>query len=212
MATLANLRTAVRLRVQDPDSIKWTNAQIDEVINQAVREMSSVLRTFVEEATIGIVAGQIEVDIADFLEMIRITRSDGYPLYGPIDYNDLKFHRNNEGAEPIMWYKLGNTIGLYPAASTSYNLDITYIAFAPALSGDSDVPNSALGPFADMFIIARAAQELLLTDPDLEAAQAFGDLAIKYLIEAQSSRNQSNNTRGPVMADSRESATWPHYL
>lgn len=212
MATLLELRTAVRLRVQDPDSIRWTNAQVNDPINQALKEMSTTLRTFVKRATIAIVAGTREVDVVDFLEMIRLVRGDGYPIFGPVDYNTLKFNRDTTGSEPVCWYRLGNTIGFYPEASTNYNITMDYIANAPPLLGDSDVPDTSLGPYAEMYIVARATQELLLADPDFDAAERYGDLAIKYLIDAQSNRNQSNNTRGPVINDSRGVSTWPAYL
>lgn len=211
MATLANLRTAIRTRVQDPEGIRWSDSQVLEVVNQSLREMSNVLRNYVKQATVGIEAGTREVDLADMLEVVRITRGDDFPLYGPVNYNGLKFHKDVTGSEPTLWYKLGNTIGLYPEASSNYDLTLVYIAYAPALSADGDTPDSSLGPWADQFIIARSAQELYMADPDFEAAAEFGNQAMKYLIEAQSNRNQFDNTRGPVISDSRapaEAALW----
>lgn len=213
MATLSDLRSSLRLRVQDDASVRWTNAQLDEVINQSARELANALRTFVKDTTIAIVAGTREVLVDDLLEIISITRDDGYPLFGPISYNDLKWNRQHTGSQPIMWYNLGNTVGLYPEPSANFNLALAYIAYPPTISGDTSTPDSSLGPYADMFILARSAAELYYADPDLETGDKFMDQAMKYLIEAQSNRNQINNTRGPVVGSANSGGDlWPLYL
>lgn len=143
MASLAELRTRIQRGFGDENQVVITNAEIDDLVNEAVREISKMigLNSTTTSITTTDANGRITVP-ADFLQVKEI-RYNGLILpMIPRTVINARYTEVQQG-EPAGWYLYNyNTIQLWPIKVSGIGLDISfsYVSLPATLVLTSDIP------------------------------------------------------------------------
>lgn len=143
MASLAELRTRIQRGFGDENQVVITNAEIDDLVNEAVREISKMigLNSTTTSITTTDANGRITVP-ADFLQVKEI-RYNGLILpMIPRTVINARYTEVQQG-EPAGWYLYNyNTIQLWPIKVSGTGLDISfsYVSLPATLVLTSDIP------------------------------------------------------------------------
>lgn len=143
MASLAELRTRIQRGFGDENQVVITNAEIDDLVNEAVREISKMigLNSTTTNITTTDANGRIAVP-ADFLQVKEI-RYNGLILpMIPRTVINARYTEVQQG-EPAGWYLYNyNTIQLWPIKVSGTGLDISfsYVSLPATLVLTSDIP------------------------------------------------------------------------
>jgi len=154
----AEIRTEIRRLVNDVNSMRWTDAVLNDRINQAQDDVAWRTRFMVNQTTVACTVGQLEYELpADCLIPIRICYdTDGSSVttkYEELDYATLdKLDRDNgqywetrSSGTPKEYYYRGNYVGLFPPPGQNYtgdygDLRLHYVVRPSTMTSDSNIP------------------------------------------------------------------------
>lgn len=171
---LGQIRTAVRKLVQDPDSAHFSNSDLNDAINEAVRSICRDHRCAMEWLGASSIGSGEYVFSVEVIEVKKVARSGQPPLL-PLsrrNANNLSDTWLSDAGEPTHWLfpnqvdSLGRpTVRVIPAPTAPLTDLIGLSVFVPnAMAGDSDVPKIPL-----------AYHEKLKYEAALVAVQTLGE-------------------------------------
>lgn len=151
---LSELRAAVRIRADVPptDGI-WTDAFVDDAINEAVVEVSQAeLWPWLELAETLTYTGGLPAT-TDPIRAVRAV-SDGTSLYGFVPSIDIDQYETVDAERGAVFAVTAGVIELRPEPVDGTEIKVRYYRDEPALVDDVDTPLSA--PMGDRAVIRLA--------------------------------------------------------
>jgi hypothetical protein len=132
MATLADVRTMVRDRLDEATARFWTNAQLDSFINEATRDIARRGEVLQTTSDITVVGGTQEYTMpTNVVRVHRVEHEDSSSMVTPLEYRDFNNmdavwstqQKNVQSTRPY-WFTLWGyppnlKIVLYPTPSES---------------------------------------------------------------------------------------------
>lgn len=204
--TLASLRSEVYTRLAESGSGFYTDAEINQWLNDGTRDLSITTEPLVTTATVTTVTGTREYKLPqDYLNVKRalylvnsawtdLTETTWEALF---DANSD--WENDATGQPERWYWRQNVIGLAPAPSATYSgadtLRIMYSYTPAAMSGDSST--TGLPEWLDDAAILFAVYRGYLKDRDFQRAQATAQEYSRGVAEATIKLNQHRKQHAP---------------
>lgn len=170
---LSDLRSSIRLLGDFENSAKFTDAYLNEWINEAIEEYHEFVVDTYEgyydkiDETVVTTAGEQEVDLPlDFFRLRLLERKLGTDSYRPLDRVTLSNSSRFSGRGSPRGYSLYGSdstplpgmIRLWPVPDGVYTLRVTYVPVATTLEEDADEID--LLPGGRKFIVYQALVEL----------------------------------------------------
>lgn len=185
-ATLADIRTAVRILIKDTstDRQRYTNAQLDEMINEGQQDVIINVLPLDDNTSIMAVAGTTCYTMPDaFVHIKRVTYD--YVLLSETSY--IKLDADNSGSKwetitgrPQMYYQPDNSAQLcvYPYPNTATDVGTIRAIYnnrADALVNDSDVPYNGELRFAAYHDLLKwyAAYRIFVIEGQVEKSSVY---------------------------------------
>jgi hypothetical protein len=150
VATLAEVRTQIRDRLDEAAARYWTNAQIDSWINEATRDVARRAEVLQTTSTITTIAGTQEYSMpSDVVRVHRVEHHSGDAVT-PLEYRDFNNmdavwgtgQKQTTNTRPY-WYSLWGyppnlKVVLFPIPALSDDtIKVFYYRMPAAISGDS---------------------------------------------------------------------------
>lgn len=149
--TLGQLRSRLRIRLDDLSERGWSNSELNMYISEGTRDVTRRAETNMTSSTVAVSSGtglitSLPTDILRIYRTEWVTSDDRRV---PLEYRDMNNmdavwwdHQNLTRSQPIMYctqgYPPGLKIQLYPVPSESGTLRIFYYKIAAELTADSD--------------------------------------------------------------------------
>lgn len=153
-ATLAQLRSRVRDRLDEASARHWTNAQIDSWINDGAEDIARVTESLLATGTISAVAGTQTYSLASLTPSpIRIHRIEyqrtGETTKYPLEARDFSvmddtwgLSQSTHSGTPAYWTAWGfhpsMTLYLYPTPNAAGTIRLFYYRLPTRRSSDGD--------------------------------------------------------------------------
>lgn len=160
MAQRSDLRTAIRTFIRDENSTRWSDTTLNNLINDAMRDISSHLRTNVKTTTLTFGVSDTSKEWPTDLIALFEAKIDDKPIW-KVSPQTIRNRESGTGS-PCLFYVVGGHMFLYPTQSASTDVDLTYLAYTADFTQDTDTPDQTLGPWADMLIKHWVAAEALM--------------------------------------------------
>ena len=154
------IRAEIRRQVNDINSMRWSDAVLNDRINAAQDDIAWRTRFVVNRTTIATSVGVMEYSLpADCLIPIRVSYdTDGssltvkyeeltYATIPKLDRDGGQYWETTSSGCPTDYYYRGNLIGIYPPPGQNYipprgDLRVHYVARPSTMTADSSIPYS----------------------------------------------------------------------
>ena len=186
MATLGDVRTLVRDRLDEATPRRWQNDQLNRWINEAARDVARRTECLHANGTVAVVAGVQQVSLATLTDIIRINRVEwkntGESTIRSLEYRDFNnldsvwwdqqaITRSKPSYFTLTGYPPALTLVLYPTPSAGGTLKVWYWKLPTAAASDNsriDIPEGWHDTIADY-----AEYKALRKDADPRWKEAF---------------------------------------
>lgn len=225
MATLAQLRTAIRLQIDEPTARFWTDADLNQWINDGLKDIARRTETIQSYNTsVSAVVGTAKYAFPT--DLIRVHRVEFTPTGQTTTYTlEAKTQdemdriwfgdQTSQSSYPsyfMIWGFPGGTgtmehkFQVWPVPSQTGTFNIYYYRVPTALSADGDVAQVPSGweDLLTFYCMYRALLKKL--DPTFQAAKALYDEQIMYMIDTTRAWHDQNQ------AIMRNGVAIPSYL
>lgn len=149
--TFSEMKTDVRRRLNEASATFWTDADIEEALNDALAEVADATEYYERQANLQMLDGRTYYDLTSllpdtFLSPRRCWNATTQKWLTPTDPRELDYHTFVQweltNGEPEKYWLRGNWwLGVFPrrTADTS-KVRIYYTAIPPAMSASTDEP------------------------------------------------------------------------
>lgn len=185
--TLSQIRDQIRIRAKDtlPARQRYTNAQIDAMVNQTAQDVANISWIIKKSTDIELISGSTFYTLpTDLIEFHRVTFNNKNLPETSLQSLDARFNNGawpNSGGIPSSYFQspsMPNSIGVYPypnSTSSTGTLSIMYFASPVTLSEDTDVPFNSLDRYSQFhdLLIYEPCYKIFLIEGDLESAASY---------------------------------------
>lgn len=204
---LSSLRAEVYARLAESGSGFYTDAEINQWLNDGVRDLSITTEPLVTTATVTTVTGTREYKLpTDHLSVKRaffLDTGDAWYDLTETTWEDLfdgdSDWENDSNGQPEKWYWRQDVIGLAPAPSADYSgaatLRIMYSYIPAAMSADAST--TGLSEWLDDAVILFAVYRGYLKDRDFQRAGATSQEYSRGVAEAAIKLNRHRKQHAP---------------
>lgn len=201
--TLLDIRTSVRKRIEQPTSVRFSDADLNGIINEALEELSESTEFYETSVTVPLKANRTYYDLRAILPSTFLSVTDvwhsGYGWLIASGIREMGFVEWEKAAgTPFRWFLRGLWwLGVYPhMASDTGTMTIYYTAVTPALVNDGDAI-----PFPDDY--ADVVEDYVLYE--LEAREGETPKALTYWQSYQEGEKELRDYVLRRVVDSRHS-------
>lgn len=185
--TLSEIRTEVRVHIKDSNTSRqnYTNTQLDNIINQAHRDVVNLSWVIKKSASLELVSGTTHYAVpTDFIQVARVTFRDRNIEEKSLPGLDGDFADSDwetAGGYPQYYYQnptLPGYLSFYPFPNSSTStgtIKMNYFAKANTLSSDSDEPFNGDDRYQDYsdVLIWYSVYQLYAIDGRADKAQYY---------------------------------------
>ena len=186
MATLGDIRTLVRDRLDEATPRRWTNDQLNRWINEGARDVARRSECLHANGTVPVSSGVQQVSLATLTDIIRINRVEwkttGESTIHSLEYRDFNnldavwwdqqaITRSKPSYFTLTGYPPALTAVLYPTPSSAGSLKVWYWKIPPNVTTDNatvQIPSGWEDTIADY-----AEYKALRKDADPRWKEAF---------------------------------------
>jgi hypothetical protein len=203
----SSLRTEVYTRLAESGTGFYTDAQINQWLNDGVRDLSVTVEPLETSATVTTVTGTREYRLpTDYLSIKAVQFLDAADAWYNLTettwqklFRDEPDWQNETSAQPTQWYWRQNVVGVRPAPSADYSgadsLRILYTYIPAAM--DSDSSTTGLDEWLDDAVILYGVYRAYLKDRDFQRASATAQEYGRAVSEAGIKLNRHRKEHAP---------------
>lgn len=197
--TLSEIRTEIRVRIKDTDSTRrrYTDSQLNAIVNQTQRDVINVSWVVKESTEIALVAYTTYYTLpTDLIAIERLTKD--YKNLPETSLQELDSRFNNStwattNGTPDRYFQdpvQPDKVGVYPVPSTTTHmgtLRMNYFSQGTTLSSDSDEPfngEDRYAPYHDLLIYDPVYKIMLLEGEAAKASEyrAYYEARLQILL------------------------------
>jgi len=147
--TLSDIRSRVRTRYEASSTTRWSDADVNDAINDGLEELSEATRYFERWVSVPLQGGRCYYDLRGLtpetvLSVTSVYHDNGNRWLAPISICDMGYAEwEQTTGSPINWFTRGLWwLGLWPHTSTDPGefVRVYYTAVAPRMEDDGEEP------------------------------------------------------------------------
>lgn len=181
MLTLSGIRSRVRIRFEAASSTRWSNADVDQAINDGLSELAEATGYFERWVSVPVKMKRTYYDLRCFtpetvLSVSSVWHESGNRWLSPITLREIAIDQwEDTTGSPIAWFVRGGwwlALWPHPASEVDQFVRVYYTGVPPKLEDDGDEPKQ----LPDSFIPALEEYALY----DLQQREGETDKALYW--------------------------------